>query len=219
MAIHDTEEEQLEQLKRWWAANNSSLIGGVISAIVIVSGWNYWQNHQQQQRNQAANLFEQLQTSVAKPDRASIDKLADQLVSEFGSETYAQYASLQKAKSKVETNDLPAAKAILQQLLQTGRNDEVRHLARIRLAQLMLATGESEPALKLISAVDAKQRKGYDGIYDELEGDAYVAMDRLDEARNAYQNAVRAGQASPLIQYKLDDIASPDLAQAAAASK
>jgi len=209
VAIYDTEEEQLEQLKKWWDANNTSLIAGVITAIVIVTGWNLWQNHQLTQREEASQLYQNLLDSASKNDNTAIEKLADQLAVEHGSLAYAHFAALEKAKSKVQQGDLEAAKAILQQQVQNPGSVEVQHVARLRLVQLMLATGQYEEGLKLIAAVDPAKAEGFTASYDELEGDLYVAMDRLDEARNAYQSAIRSGQATALAQFKLDDLAAP----------
>jgi predicted negative regulator of RcsB-dependent stress response len=216
VAIYDTEEEQVEQLKKWWEANNTSLIAGVITAIVLVSGWNVWQNHQLEQRNQASQLYQQLLVSSAKNDYASIDKLADQLSVEYNSLAYAHFAALAKAKSKVEQGDLEAAKAILQQQVRNAGSQELQDVARLRLIQLLLANAEYEQGLKLIAEVDPSKIEGFAASYDELEGDIYVAMDRLDEARNAYQNAIKTNQATPLTQFKLDDITAPVFNPAAA---
>lgn len=210
MAIYDTEEEQVEQLKKWWEANSTSLIAGVVTAIVIVTGWNLWQNHQMDQRGQASVLYQNLLDSAGKNDYAAVEKLSDQLATEHGSMAYAHFAALQKAKSKVEQGDLEGAKAILQQQVQNPGSEELQHVARLRLIQLMLATGQYEEGLKLIAAVDPAKAEGFAVNYDELEGDLYVAMDRLDEARNAYQNAIKTGQATSFVQFKLDDIATPD---------
>lgn len=209
MAIYDTEEEQVEQLKKWWEANNTSLFAGVITAIVIVTGWNIWQNHQQEQRNQASQVYQNLLTNASKSDYAAVEKLADQLAVEHGSMAYAHFAALEKAKSKVQQGDLEAAKAILQQQIQNPGDDEIQHIARLRLIQLFLATGQYEDGLKLIAAVDPAKSEGFAAAYSELEGDLYVALDRLDEARVAYQDAIRTGQATALAQFKLDDIAAP----------
>lgn len=209
MAIYDTEEEQVEQLKKWWEANNSSLIAGVITAIIIVAGWNFWQNQQLEQRNQASKVYQQLLNSAAKNDNATSEKLADQLSVEHGSLAYAHFAALEKASSKVEQGDLEAAKAILQQQVQNPGSEEVQHVARLRLIQLMLASKQYEAGLQLIAEVDPAKAEGFAASYDELEGDLYVAMNRLDEARNAYQNAIRTGQATALAQFKLDDIGAP----------
>jgi predicted negative regulator of RcsB-dependent stress response len=215
VAIYDTEEEQLEQLKKWWEANNTSLIAGVVTAIVIVAGWNLWQNHSQGQRNQASQLFQSLLESAANADYASVDKLSDQLAVEYGSLAYAHFAALEKAKSKVAQGDLEAAKAILEQQVQNPGDAQLQHIARLRLIQLLLATAQYEDGLKLIAAIDPAKSEGFAAAYDELEGDLYVALNRLDDARVAYQDAIRTGRASALVQFKLDDIVAPPFVPAA----
>jgi predicted negative regulator of RcsB-dependent stress response len=73
VAIYDTEEEQVEQLKKWWDANSSSVIAGVAAAILVVVGWNFWQGQQLEQRTQASKLYQQLLDSAAKNDNASVE--------------------------------------------------------------------------------------------------------------------------------------------------
>jgi len=216
VAIYDTEEEQLEQLKKWWETNNTSLIAGVVTAVVLVTGYNFWQGHQQEQRDQSSTLYQNLLEAAATNNHDAVDKVADQLAVEHGSTAYAGYAALEKAKGKVQQGDLEAAKAILQQQMQSADDVQLRHIARLRLIQLQLATGQYEQGLKLIADVDPAKSEGYSANYDELQGDLYVALDRLDEARQAYQSAIRSGKASPLAQFKLDDIAAPAIDPASA---
>ncbi len=215
MAIYDTEEEQLEQLKKWWETNQTSLIAGVVTAVVLVSGWNLWQNHQLSKRSQASQMYQQLLENAAKDNNESTEKLAERLPVEFPGTAYANYAGLQLAKAKVQKGDLEGAKTILQKEIQNADSDALKHVARLRLIQLMLATAQYEQGLQLISEVDPAKSEGFAASYDELQGDLYVALDRLDEARNAYQSAIRTGQATPLTQFKLDDVATQALAAAA----
>ncbi|WP_445372923.1 YfgM family protein [Methylomonas sp. HW2-6] len=216
MAIYDTEEEQLEQLKKWWEANQTSLIAGVVTALVLVAGWNMWQNHQTSQRSQASQMYQQMLESAAKDNSESTEKLAERLPTEFASTAYANYAHLQLAKVKVQKGDLEGAKAVLKQAIQTADSEPLKHVARLRLIQLMLATGQYEQGLQLIAEVDPAKAEGFSASYDELQGDLYVALDRIDEARSAYQSAIRTGQATPLTQFKLDDVAAPAVAPTAA---
>jgi predicted negative regulator of RcsB-dependent stress response len=51
---------------------------------------------------------------------------------------------------------------------------------------------------------------GFSNHYDELVGDLYVALDRVDQARTSYQNALRNGHQSPLLQMKIDDLTAPE---------
>lgn len=209
MAIYDTEEEQLEQLKKWWEANNSSLIAGVVTAVLIVTGWNFWQNHQLAQRQQISQQYQQLLDAAAKNNGESVEKIAGSLTAEHGSSAYAHFAALLLAKSKVQQGDLEAAKAILEQQVKNADNQEFQHVARLRLIQLLLATAQYEQGLQLIAAVDPAKAEGFAASYDELQGDLYVALDRQDEARAAYQSAIRTGMATALAQFKLDDLAEP----------
>ena len=211
MAIYDTEEEQLEQLKKWWEGNASSVVAGIVGAVVLVVGINFWQNHQRSSRIQASDAYQALLNSAANNKPAEVEKIAGQLAVEHGSSAYAEYAALHQAKAKVQEGDLDAAKAILEAEMKKTDSNELRHVCRLRLIQLLLAAKEYEQGLKLIAEVDPATEEGFAASYDELQGDLYVAMDRLDEARSAYQSAIRTGQATPLVQFKLDDIAAPSL--------
>lgn len=226
MAIHDTEEEQLEQLKKWWETNQNSLIAGVIGAVVVIGAVNFWQHHQTEQRTQASQMYQELLDSAAKNNTESVEKIAEKLSADFASSAYTNYAALQLAKAKVQKGDVEAAKTILEKEIKTADSAELQHVARLRLIQLMLASKQYEQGLQLISEVDPASTDGFSASYDELQGDLYVAMDRLDEARNAYQSAIRTGQSTPLVQFKLDDIAAtgsstnvPDLTQAPASAQ
>ena len=211
MAIYDTEEEQLEQLKKWWDDNNASVLTGIIGAVVLVAGINFWQKYQHDARSQASQLFMEALESAAKNNYDSVEKISEKIVSEQGSTAYAEFAVLQEVKVKVEQGDLEAAKILLQKELKNIDSPVLKHVCRLRLLQLLLATKDYEPALKLIAEVDPATTEGFSANYDELQGDIYLALDRLDEARTAYQSALRTGQATPLAQFKLDDLAAPTL--------
>ena len=210
MEIYDSEEEQVAALKDWWKGNGTSVITGVVSAVVIVMGWNFWQSYQADKMNQASTVYEQLIKAQTDAKTGSVDKLASRLNAEYGSTAYATYALLFQAKAKVEQQDLSAAKELLQQAVATSNDAELKHVARTRLIRVSLALEEYEPGLQLIADVDQSSLGGFEAIYSELKGDLYVAMGRVGEARTAYQAALKAGQASPLLQFKLDDLASSD---------
>ena len=210
MEIYETEEEQVAALKDWWKANGSSVISGVIAAVVIVGGWNFWQNYQKDKMLQASTVYEQLLKANVEKTTDSVDKIAEKLVSTYGSTAYGAYALLFQAKAKVDANDLAAAQSLLQQAIDTSSDDEVKHVARARLVRVLMAKAEYEQGLQVIANVDQAKLGGFEGIYDELKGDLYVAMSRIGEARTAYQSALKSGKSSPLLQFKLDDLTAAD---------
>ncbi len=211
MEIYETEEQQVEALKRWWKENGTSTLAGLAAAVLLLGGWNLWQSYQQDKQNQASALYEQLLQDVERGKHEEVDTVARRLKDQYGSTAYASFAALMLAKSKVRQGDLEAAKSVLRQLVQDANSDELKNVARVRLVRLMLATAEYEQGLQLIAEVDPSAAEGFGGSYDELKGDLYVALGRLGEARTAYQSALRSGQRSPLLQFKLDDITAPEI--------
>jgi predicted negative regulator of RcsB-dependent stress response len=207
--IYDTEEEQVEALKRWWKENGTATIVGLVVGIAIILGWNYWRDHKKEQAAQASVIYDQLLKAVDDNQKDSIDKLAGRIQEQFGATEYAAYSGLVQAKLKADQGDFAAAKDILKNVAAKS-NKELSNIAKIRLVHLMLATGEYEQGLQLINDVDAEAGSSFSGNYDELVGDLYVALDRLDEARTSYQNALRNGHQSPLLQFKIDDLTAQE---------
>jgi predicted negative regulator of RcsB-dependent stress response len=215
--IYDTEEEQVEALKAWWKENKNSVIIGSILGVILILGWEFWQDQKLKQAEQASALYAELLNFVSQDKQDSAEKISEQLIKQHGSTAYASYTPLMQAKLKVSAGDLPAAKKILEAQLKKG-DKALQNVTRIELIRLMLASKEYEKGLQLIAEVDQAATKGFSANYEELTGDLYVALDRLGEARTAYQNAIRQnaageGATSPIVQFKLDDIAAPETLQ------
>lgn len=212
MEIYDSEEQQVEALKAWWKENQNSVIIGAVLGTALIMGWNYWQEQKQKQAEQASALYSELLNFASKDKKDSAEKVSEQLIKQHSSTAYANYATLMQAKIKVTAGDLEGAKKILAAQMKKG-DKTLQNVARIELVRLMLATKEYEKGLQLIAEVDPASTKSFAASYEELTGDLYVALDRLGEARTAYQNAIREGASSPLLQIKLDDITAPETVQ------
>ena len=209
MEIYETEEEQLEALKRWWKENGQSTIIGLILGIAVILGWNFWQEHKKAQAGQASALYSQLIQAIGADKKESAEKLAERIREQYPKTQYAAYSGLFLAKIKVQQGDVTKAKAILKEIA-AGPNNELSNIARIRQVRLMLASGEYEQGLQLINDVDPATASSFSGNYDELVGDLYVALDRLDQARSSYQKALESGYKSPLLQFKIDDLTASE---------
>ncbi|GAB6139630.1 tetratricopeptide repeat protein [Methylosoma difficile] len=209
MEIYETEEEQLEALKRWWKANSATTIVGVVMGVAIILGWNYWQSYQQERLQQASNAFVELNRAVAANKKDSVEKLAEQLQTEYGSTHYAAYGQLLQAKFKAEQGDLPGARKILE-TVSASSDKEISNIAKIRLVRLMMANKEFEQGLKLVNEIDPASSVHFANQYDELVGDLYVALNRPEQARTSYLKAQENGHQSPLLQAKIDDLTPPE---------
>lgn len=210
MEIYETEEEQVAALKRWWKENGTSAITGVVIGIVLILGWNFWKNQRDENTRMASSLYQELILATEKNKSESADTIGKQILDKYKSTVYADYVILFQAKAKVEAGEIEQAKTILQQLMTESEN-ELQHVARLRLVRLMLTSQQYEQGLQLISEVDATNSESFEGSYQELTGDLYSALGRLGEARTAYQHALRLGQRTPLLQFKIDDITTPEI--------
>ncbi|MFI3180397.1 MAG: tetratricopeptide repeat protein [Methylococcales bacterium] len=208
MELYETEEQQVEALQKWWKENSTASLIGLGIGIAVILGWNQWQDHKKEQLSKASAVYDQLLKNVNENKVSDIETVATKLKSEFGSTEYATYSLLLQAKTQVEAGDLAGAKELLQGL--ANQSIDLSQLAKLRLVRLFLATGEYEKGLQLIGQVDQKSAAGFSDNYDELVGDLYVALDRIDEARTSYEKALRNGYQSPLLQFKLDDLTAPE---------
>jgi len=208
--IYETEEEQVAAIKKWWKENGISTVIGAVFGAALFTGWNFWQDSVEEQANQVSALYDQLQISMSKGNFESVSAISKKINEEHAGSAYASYAALLLAKTKVQQNDLDAAKAILETQMNTAGSNEVKNIARLRFIKLVYATGENEKGLQLIAETNQATAKEFAASYDELKGDLYVALDRLGEARTAYQSALRAGVKTPLLQFKLDDISASE---------
>lgn len=209
MEVYETEEQQIEALKRWWKENGTSTVIGLALGVAAIVGWNYWQTHKKDQSTQASAIYDQLLKATETGQSDTVDKLTKQLQNQYPSTSYAGYASLFAAKAKVQKGDTAGAKETLKKLADSP-DKELGNIARIRLVELMIASGEYEQGLQVISQVDQTAIGKFSDNYDELTGDLYVALDRLDEARTSYEKALKNGYQSPLLKMKLDDLTAPE---------
>jgi predicted negative regulator of RcsB-dependent stress response len=214
MEVYLSEEERVEALKKWWKENARSIIVGVTLGIAVVAGWNVWQGAQRQKAEEASSVYQQLLKAVEAKQTEPATKLGERLIEKFPGTAYASYGRLFLAKFRAESGDLAAARKGLEELLPTLKNDNLKHVARLRLGQVMLAMGESEAALKLLESVSDESMGAYASLYDELKGDLYVELRRPKDARMAYEKAKQSNAASPLLELKMNDLADDTAAPA-----
>ena len=207
MAYDLEEQEQIETLKSWWKQYGNMLTWLLIAALAAFSGWSAWNYYQRNQAAQAGQLYDELGRAVVAKDNARVLRGAADMRDKFGRTAYAEMASLMAAKAAFDANDLNSAKTQLQWVVDNGRDEAYRALARIRLAGVLLDEKAYEEGLKLLAA---DVPPAFAGAAADRRGDLLMAQNKIAEARTAYQEALQKSDAkSPgrqLIQLKLDAI-------------
>lgn len=216
MAELRSEEEQLDAIKRWWKSNGTSLIIGIVVAAAGMFAWKAWQNYQDSQAEAASAQYQQLLALAGQQDLGDealsrAEGLIDTLVNDYGDTRYAVLATLIQARLEIADGDLAGASQALQQVIDGDADDYLKGLARLRLARLQLADGQPETAL---ATLEAGIPEGLAAQRAIARGDALVALERNDEAREAYQQALTLSRESeqPVygVQLKLDNLGAED---------
>ena len=208
MAAYETEEQQIEALKKWWKENGKAFVIGATIGVAALLGVKGWFNYQNSQRVAASAEFQHLTQELKAGENQSVMIRADHIIDAFPSTPYAPLAAMALAKVKVEDGQLAAAQSKLQWAVDNARQDDLRHTARLRLARVMLAAGQADQALAVIDKV---KPEGFAAAYQEVRGDIYVAMQQPDKARTAYQaalDALQPGEDNGILQMKLEDLGS-----------
>lgn len=208
MAHYDLEEqEQIDTLKTWWKMYGNLVTGLITVFCLAVIGWQGWNWYQRGQSTQAAAIYAVLEQAVAAGDAQKVKASAGELAEKFGSTTYASLAALLAAKQSFEAGDLKTAKAQLGWAAANGK-DEVKDLARLRLAAVHLDDKAYDEALKQLEGAPLP---AFEARFQELKGDVLAAQGKKSEARTAYKTALdhasgKAGAGRELIQQKLDSL-------------
>ena len=208
MAHYDLEEqEQIDTLKTWWKMYGNLVTGVVVAASIGVIGWQGWNWHQRSQSAQAAAIYSVLERAVATSDAQKVKAAAGELAEKFGRTNYASLGALVAAKQSFEAGDLKTAKAQLAWAAENAK-DELKDLARLRLAAVQLDEKAYDEALKQL---DAAHAPAFDVRFLELKGDVLSAQGKKPEARAAYKGALEKSEGKPgpsreLLQQKLDGL-------------
>ena len=64
----ETEEQQVEALKKWWTENASVMILGVAIGASVLFGWRYYDNYKIQHAEEASSLYDSVLTTAAAND-------------------------------------------------------------------------------------------------------------------------------------------------------
>ncbi len=204
-ALDLQEQEQLEEFKAWWKDNRNLILGALLIAVVAVGGWRGWQYYHVNQSMQAATLYSEFIRQLSGNDAGRVNDAAAAMMDKFSSTAYASRAALLAAQVNEHGNDAARAKTQLQWVIDHAGEAELRDVARLRLASLLLDEAKYAEALTLLKS---DHSASFDSLYTDLEGDVLSAQGKVDEARSAYKLAYEKTDPKSmyrnLIKMKLD---------------
>jgi predicted negative regulator of RcsB-dependent stress response len=212
------EQEQLDALKAFWKQYGNLITWVLVLALGAFAAWNAWNYYQRDQALKAGAMFDELDRAAQAGDAEKAARVFADLQSRYPGTTYAAQGGLLAARVQFDKGQADGAKASLNWVAEKASEDELRSIARLRLAGLLLEAKQFDEALKQI---DAAKALGFEALAADRRGDVLQAQGKPAEAVAAYQAAWKAMDEKTeyrrLVEFKLTALGAAP-APAAAAS-
>ena len=207
----ESDEEQIEVLKKWWEENGTSTVTTIVLALAVVFGYRAWEDNVRETGEAASAMYENLVQATSNTDdenlRTTAINVGEALKTDHEGTAYSVFAAMHLAKLAVESNDLAGAQAQLEWVISQRPEKHLETIARMRLARVLVAQGD--PTAAMARLVNYEPAEGQLSSWEEARGDVFVSLGDNDNARQAYKTALEVldeGVSKPILELKLADI-------------
>ena len=198
--VDNTEEEQVEQIKKWWNSNGKQIIAGAVIGLAGIWGWNTYSDYQDKQSLNARSLY--LSYALDSNNLGAYDKLT----TDFSSSSYSDQAILLMAKYLFDAGSYTQALGVIE-TLTNNTSSVITTTAALRAASIYLQLGQHDQALSIL---EKQSDDDFSGLIYNLMGDIYLDLGNRTEAQNYYSlaidNVTENSNLTRLIQIKLNDL-------------
>jgi len=202
-----SEAEQMERAKSWLKANGIWIIAGIAIGAGGLGGWRWYQERRENQAETASARYEELVDAFSRRDNVRGTTLLEELNREYAWTPYASLGTLIAARVQVEANELDKAAAGLKSVMDNAKDDELKMVARLRLARVQSALGKHDEALATLKVDDPGE---FAPRLADTRGDVLLAKGDRDGALREYL-AARGTENNGRLDFELLDLKIRDL--------
>jgi predicted negative regulator of RcsB-dependent stress response len=202
-----SEAEQMERAKSWLKTNGIWIIAGIAIGAGGLGGWRWYQERREHQAETASARYEELVDAFSRRDNVRGTTLLEELNREYAWTPYASLGTLIAARVQVEANELDKAAAGLKSVMDNAKDDELKMVARLRLARVQSALGKHDEALATLKVEDAGE---FAPRLADTRGDVLLAKGDRDGALREYL-AARTTENNGRLDFELLDLKIRDL--------
>ncbi|RLA07771.1 MAG: hypothetical protein DRQ51_04860 [Gammaproteobacteria bacterium] len=205
MIDYETEEQQIDAIKKWWQENGKAVITGIVLGFSLIGGWQYYGIWQKQQSSLASSFYEKSYRGLTEKNHIAINENTKILKEDYSSSIYVSLSSLLEAKSFVIDKKYKEAQLSLEWVVKNA-NKDISLLARVRLARVLQQQKKFNEALKVLQ-ID--HPLSFSTLFAETMGDIYKDIKQNKKAQESYIRALSSAKnpkVSEILNIKLDSV-------------
>ena len=206
MSVYKTEEEQIDDLKRWIKSYGPSILAGIVLAIVLLYGWRYWHSYQHNRAVKASVLYQQAVDAFQTKNSDLLMKSVSSLQKKHPKSPYASYGVFLQVKMAVDQQDYSAAETELNWVVTHSHDNTIKAIAKLRLGSIQTVDHQEALAIKTLESI---KNPAFKGLAHIKIADAYLALGDTNNAKINYEAASKllpdAGNTMPTLAVKLDN--------------
>ncbi len=208
MEAYETEEQQVEAIKKWWRDNYKLVVLLTVLGIGGILGTQYYKQNKIIMGEAASDNYNAVFEASMQKQPQIIKDRTELLQKDFSTSPYAMQAALLLAKNLAETGKTQQAIEKLQWVEANTSDVALQQIALIQRAQILASNKQSEEALKVLE--QSPKDSTFASIKLELQGDILAAIGQISEAKKAYDEAMgkylQLGASIDILRIKRNDL-------------
>jgi predicted negative regulator of RcsB-dependent stress response len=184
-----TDQQQAEVVKQWLKDNGLSILFSIGLGISAYFGLQFYQQSQLKESESASRLYAEVEFALKQQRMSQAQNLLQEMDNSFSGSPYQQQSHLAMAKLHMDSLDYDNAIIQLEFVMENAIDESFEHIARLRIARIMVEQDELDGALTLLNSVSASPI-AYAPYYEGIKGDIYSAQGQLEKAKVAYSLAL-----------------------------
>jgi len=202
-----TDEQQADRARSWVRENGVFIVAGIVLGLGGLFGWQQWKDYKLDVAGDASIVWQQMRSAIDGGRYNEVNETLEILEADYSTTPYLDQARLALARMHMDRNSPDEALEQLEELTRSGLDPQLRRVAVLRIAQILLFQSEYDAALAKLGAVDTS---AFASLYHDLRGDIFFAQGRLEDAADEYKLALETDVTGSIdrayVQIKLDDV-------------
>lgn len=186
-----TDQQRAEIVKKWLKDNGLSILISIALGISGYFGLQYYQQDKLRGYENASRLYAEIEFALKQQRMSQAQNLLLEMDDSFSGSPYQYQSHLALAKLYMDSLDYDNAIIQLEFIIDNASDESFRHIARLRIARIMVEQNQFDEALLLLDSISSVP-KAYAPYYQSIKGDIYASQGLLDKAKTAYSMALES---------------------------